>query len=267
MLRRTASESSLRTVLSADNYPSPYPNDVRRHQRLDYHLIDPQRPREPIFCKALTPAAAQEWAAFMRATATLGPPLPPNAPRPPRDWLETHPSGLEAPWIPPEKGLPDVPPWPQRIMLALARHPAIPLALRVVVWAFSLTALILGAKLLRNEFSDLPPARRTSPIMAVAVDSVALVYLILVARDEFSGGQVGLRDAGAKLRLILLDLFFIVFAAANLALAFDSLVEPDGGLAGLETQRSLAAVLLLALIAWMATFSVSALGIVSKVTG
>lgn len=72
------------------------------------------------------------------------------------------------------------------------------------------------------------------------------------------------------MRLIFLDLFFIVFDSANLSLAFESI---EGGcsnsIAGTgfcSLQKTLASVLLIALIAWLLTFSISVMRLVERVT-
>lgn len=105
--------------------------------------------------------------------------------------------------------------------------------------------------------------------MAIIVDSVALVYLVYITYDEYTGKPLGLRPAKAKLRLIFLDLFFIVFVSANLSLAFNALSDCKRE-AGKDKdsqvipsicaqQKALASVLLIELIAWLLTFAISVL--------
>lgn len=93
--------------------------------------------------------------------------------------------------------------------------------------------------------------------MAIIVDAIAMIYLIYITYDEYSGKPLGLRNAKAKMRLIFLDLFFIVFDSANLSLAFEAFGEDRycGEVCG--KQKALASVLLIALIAWLSTFSIS----------
>jgi hypothetical protein len=109
--------------------------------------------------------------------------------------------------------------------------------------------------------------------MAIIVDAVALVYLVYITWDEYTAKPLGLRSPAAKARLILLDIFFIVFDAANLSIAFESLSSVSGActLAEINQQISqkndaicdrqvaLACVLLVALLAWLMTFSISVL--------
>ena len=102
--------------------------------------------------------------------------------------------------------------------------------------------------------------------MAIIIDAIALVYIIYITRDEYTGKPLGLRSAKAKMRLIFLDIFFIVFDSANLSLAFEAITDakttppfcPLGQLV-CRQQEALASVLLIALVAWMMTFSISVL--------
>ena len=103
--------------------------------------------------------------------------------------------------------------------------------------------------------------------MAIVVDTVALVFLMYITYDEYTGAPLGLRSARAKMRLIFLDLIFIVFNSANLSLAYlgihannvcdipvDSQDKPI-----CQRQKGLASVLLIALLAWLLNFSTSVL--------
>lgn len=122
-----------------------------------------------------------------------------------------------------------------------------------------------------------------STYMAFIVDSIAVVYLLYITWDEYSSKPLGLRSFNAKMRLIFLDLLFIVFSSANLSLAFNTLSDQqwacysdpassnlsNNEAAALTTcvynkqicqrQQALCAMLLLALAAWLMTFSISVL--------
>ncbi|KAK2871823.1 hypothetical protein FQN49_002799 [Arthroderma sp. PD_2] len=115
--------------------------------------------------------------------------------------------------------------------------------------------------------------------MAIIFDAIALIYLVYITYDEYTGKPLGLRSATAKIRLIFLDLVFIVFASANLSLAFASLsdvnescstekrnraVDPRNDLI-CDRQKVLAAVLLVVLVAWLMTFMISALRVIERV--
>jgi len=154
----------------------------------------------------------------------------------------------------------------------------VPLILRLTVWIFSLCALALGGSIrhLANHFH-----RNSGPSadMAIIVDAVAMVYLVYITYDEYASKPLGLRSPKAKIKLMMLDIFFIVFDSANLSLAFaslsdahgscmsaiinDELDDRNGALCG--RQKALASVLLVALIAWLLTFSISIFRLVERV--
>lgn len=158
--------------------------------------------------------------------------------------------------------------WWKRLQRTVLHSPGIPLVFRTIVWCFSLVALALGSSI-HNRANDSEAGRLVSipsPNMAIIVDAIALVYIFYITYDEYSGKPLGLRSAKAKMRLIFLDLFFIVFDSANLSLAFGAVLDSDelceqGQLDSsiCQRQRALASVLLIALIAWLLTFSVSVL--------
>ncbi|KAL9583957.1 MAG: hypothetical protein Q9212_002407 [Teloschistes hypoglaucus] len=173
--------------------------------------------------------------------------------------------------------------WWKRMQRTIIRSPMIPLVLRSIVWTFSVAALAVAASIHRQT-----PGLQTSTEMAIAVDAFAMVYLLYITYDEYSGKPLGLRSARAKMRLIFLDLFFIVFDSANLSLAFEAISEEWA--CGTETpstsqtsqtsqkpqtpetsrictrQKTLASLLLIALIAWLLTFSISVFRLVERVT-
>ena len=140
----------------------------------------------------------------------------------------------------------------------------IPLVLRSIVWTFSVVALALGSSI--RHLTDHQKAHNTpSTDMAIIVDAVALVYLLYITYDEYTGKPLGLRSAIAKMRLIFLDLFFIVFDSANLSLAMEASRSGDQRSTCpfneniCDRQKALASVLLIALVAWLLTFSISVL--------
>jgi hypothetical protein len=162
--------------------------------------------------------------------------------------------------------------WHKRAQQTILRNPMIPLLLRMTVFTFSAVALGLGASIhQQSELYQIPQG--PSALLAMIVDAVALVYILYITYDEYTAKPLGLRAAKAKLTIILLDLFFIVFQSANLSLAFQTLSDPGeactpgtGGNLGDATnsgvcrkQEALASVLLIALIAWLNTFCVSVL--------
>jgi hypothetical protein len=142
----------------------------------------------------------------------------------------------------------------------------IQLVFRFFILFNSAIALGLGAGIYRQPFS--PGCKRGGSIyLAIIVDAFAIPYTFYIAWDEFSSKPIGLRKPASKLRLLLLDLVFIVFEGANVSLAFFALSDGNNvcstnGTCARETkscnmQKGLVAVLMVALVAWLATFIMS----------
>ncbi|PGH06317.1 hypothetical protein AJ79_06560 [Helicocarpus griseus UAMH5409] len=159
-----------------------------------------------------------------------------------------------------------------RAQSKILKSPMVPLIIRLTVFIFCAVALSLGGSI-RHFSSKFNHPQGPSTDMAIVVDAVALVYLVYITYDEYTGKPLGLRPAKAKMRLIFLDLIFIVFASANLSLAFESLSDVQGACTAGEVnrkfdprndiicdrQKALASVLLIVLIAWITTFAISVL--------
>ncbi|KIW24706.1 uncharacterized protein PV07_10406 [Cladophialophora immunda] len=191
--------------------------------------------------------------------------------------------------------------WYKRAQFYILRNPFIPLAFRLTVLSFAIVALGLGASIYHEtgkitKCIKQAPDRRTaecaqrvgptatdyyrdpSGLMAVIVDAIAIVYTIYITYDEYFSKPLGLRPARAKVRLMLLDLFFIVFQSANLSLSFESLTVDEGACKTGDSLRTagrfesicdraeaLSGVLLVSLTAWLMTFSVSVLRLVERI--
>ncbi|KIW73645.1 hypothetical protein PV04_01744 [Phialophora macrospora] len=191
--------------------------------------------------------------------------------------------------------------WYKRAQFTVLRNPFIPLIFRMIVLVFAIAAMALGASIY-HETGKIsrciaePPESRSpdcierigptatdyyrdpSGLMAIIVDAIAIVYTVYITYDEYFSKPLGLRPARAKVRLVLLDLFFVVFQSANLALSFESLTV-DEGACKVPTQpttagrfdnicdraESLSSVLLVSLTAWLLTFSVSVLRLVERI--
>jgi len=163
----------------------------------------------------------------------------------------------------------------------LLRNAFVPLALRIFVLVTSIIALALGIAIFEGfkplKIHDRDCRRGATTYLAIIVDVFAIPYTMYIALDEFKSKPIGLRSPGAKLRLLLLDLIFIVFEAANVALAFQVLsstnfVCSDSDECGTDTrvcdkQKGLVAVLMIALVAWLSTFMVSLVRLMYKVGG
>jgi hypothetical protein len=190
--------------------------------------------------------------------------------------------------------------WYKRIQFTTLRNPFVPLAFRFTVIAFALIAIGLGASIFQETGKIVvciqqEPGQRSpycesligndkvlyyrdpAALMAIIVDVIAVLYSIYITYDEYFSKPLGLRSAKAKVRLVLLDLFFIVFQSANLSLSFESLTVDEGACqVGDERAtstkfdnvcsrgRALASVLIVSLVAWMMTFSVSVLRYVDR---
>ncbi|KAI7192118.1 hypothetical protein KC363_g3489 [Hortaea werneckii] len=183
----------------------------------------------------------------------------------------------------------------------LLKNPFVPLAFRVAVLAFAAASLGVAARLYQNinhankdQNADNQCATRASTYMAICVGAIAMPYLGYITWDEYMSKPLGLRSASTKTLLLLCDLYFVVFAASNLSLAFDALYDRRWACYGdnyviLQTgegnatnpvynvpatcpnnqnicyhQKSLSGVLFVSLIAWLMTFSISVMRVVEK---
>ena len=98
--------------------------------------------------------------------------------------------------------------------------------------------------------------------MAIVVDVFAMIYTVYITVDEYISKPLGLRSVRAKLRLMFLDLLFIVLGAANLALAMEGISHGQGcgsddSVKTCHLQKALAGVLQIVLVAWLVTFAIS----------
>jgi len=163
----------------------------------------------------------------------------------------------------------------KRVQHILLMHPLVPLMFRVMVLTTSIIALGISASV--HHLSDNYTYRQNpSTTMAIVVDVVAIPYILYVTWDEYTGKPLGLRSPKTKIRLVLVDLFFIIFESANLALAFGALTDDNGSCRKGENGanaivcdrvKALCGILMVALIAWNLTFSVSIFRLVERVGG
>ena len=187
-----------------------------------------------------------------------------------------------------------------RLHRMLMRNPFVPLLIRLIVLAFCTAALSLGGAIFQESERLNPPSKpgnspagvnedyvcnqQPSTYMAFIVDAAAVIYLCYITWDEYTSKPLGLRSSKAKMRLLFLDLLFIVFSAANLSLAYSTLTDrqwacyPQAGPGNLNNnnvqaarsvcikndrlcarQKALCGVLTIAEIAWLITYSISTL--------
>lgn len=170
----------------------------------------------------------------------------------------------------------------------------VPLFCRMFIVVLCVIALSLAARIYSNSnisyygsdtsssstYKKYALGQQPSTIMAIVVNSIAVLFEVFVAVDEFKGEPLGLRDPLGKLRLILLDLLFIIFSSANLAIAFGSMFDDDwvclGGAPSTTSspkinyicrkQRTLSSFLFLILCTWVVTFTISIVRVVNKVS-
>lgn len=167
-------------------------------------------------------------------------------------------------------------------------NPLVPLLLRILILIFCVAALALACTIYVNstkKYEDFKVPQQASTIMAIVVNCFAVVYVVYIAYDEYSGKPMGLRNPLGKMKLIMLDLFFIIFSSANLSLAFNSLTDrewvchdanstvlkemgifypPVSSLC--RRQKALTSFLILALFMWVLTFTISIIRVVERVT-
>lgn len=152
----------------------------------------------------------------------------------------------------------------------LLMDPLVPLFLRAIVFAFSAAGIGIGG-VIHHYRTTYDIRQGPSATMAIVVDAVALVYLVYVTYDEYTSRPLGLRSPRSKMRLIFLDVFFIIFDSVNLGLAFDALTDVQDSCRTVEInqlvspanskicekQKALASVLIVALVAWVMVFATS----------
>lgn len=240
-------------------------------------LYDHQRERIPPLPSGSVRETGSRWKAFTDASAypaitaeggeiVTEEWLIQNGPDYSRPWLAGEHEGGD-----PEKGIRlfrvKRRAWYIRVQRTVLRNPLVPMIIRLNVFSFSALALGLASVIHHETDKENNKAQETpSTNMAIIVDAIAMVYLLYITYDEYSGKPLGLRSASAKMRLILLDLFFIVFDSANLSLSFEAVEgEACQRAAGYKEdhicnlQRGLASVLFVALVAWLLTFAISVL--------
>ena len=179
----------------------------------------------------------------------------------------------------------DVLPTMKRLFI---HNPLVPLLLRILILIFSVCALALACTIYtksRQKYKGSAIEQQPSTIMALVVQCVAIVYVIYIAYDEYSGKPLGIRNPLGKMKLIMLDLLFIIFMSANLSLTFNTLYDdewvcqndntPQLAQLGIyypsvssicRRQRALAAFLFMVLCLWVLTFTISIVRVVDRVS-
>ena len=286
----TLDEEDEGILSTADIEPPASPSNVRiaHHNHLPTstfwgsnsqrgRLHDHQRDSTPPLPRGTVLDTSSRWRGF--ATSSMYPrsSLDLDGERVSEEWFARNAADYSQPWLEgnnegdEEKGASTVfksrkkrRAWYLRFQRTILRSPIVPVVIRMIVFGFAMTALGLAGDIHHLTKRDLYHSSTPSTKMAIIVDAIALAYLLYITYDEYSGKPLGLRSAKAKMRLIFLDLFFIVFASANLSLAFQAVGDEDGCGLVCTRQEALAGVLLVVLVAWLLTFSISVMRSVFK---
>lgn len=117
--------------------------------------------------------------------------------------------------------------WKPHVSNFIDNNRTLPLAFRMIILILSLVSLGLSVRIFQNSsnYSDETQGsipQQPSTIMAICVNTIASVYTAYIAQDEFKSAPIGLRNISDKIKLICLDLIFVIFSSANLALAFNT---------------------------------------------
>lgn len=168
--------------------------------------------------------------------------------------------------------------WRPKLLESIRINSYFPLFFRLISLSLTTVALGLSAKLVVSTH-DNHVSQQPSPLMALIVQAVAIVYLIYITYDEFTSQPLGLRNPREKIKLILLDLIFIIFSSANLSLSFQSIYDsrwvcaenlyPGDLLSNslmCKNVKALTAFLLVTLVVWCINFSISVFRIVHVVS-
>lgn len=168
--------------------------------------------------------------------------------------------------------------WKPKLLDSIMTNSYFPLFFRLISISLSTIALGLSSRLVKlTKAFDI--SQQPSPLMAMIVQAVGILYLLYITYDEFTSQPLGLRDPTAKIRLVLLDLLFIIFSSANLSLSFQSIFDSrwvctvgsgpqellyDSSMC--NEVKALTAFLFLTLVAWCINFTISVFRIVHAVS-
>lgn len=162
--------------------------------------------------------------------------------------------------------------WRSKVIHTITQNSYIPLFFRVIL--LCLCAVSLGiAGHLTHATTELRLNQQPSPLMSTILQAVSIIYLLFVSYDEFTSQPLGLRDPKTKMRLVLLELFFIIFSSANVSLSFQSQYDTNWVCRASSNvynadlchqQRTLSGILTVAILVWCTTFTISLFRIVNS---
>lgn len=161
--------------------------------------------------------------------------------------------------------------WRSNLIKSIMENSYIPLFFRLLLITLSSIALGVSGRLVHSTITH-HMNQQASALMSLILQSVSIVYLLYISYDEFTSQPIGLRDPKAKIRLVLLDLLFIIFTSANVSLSFQSMYDSAwvckiGSLITKSSlcslQRTLSGILMLIIVFWCITFTISLFRIVN----
>lgn len=114
--------------------------------------------------------------------------------------------------------------WKPKLFQSMMTNAYLPLFFRMFSLCLTAVALGLSAKLVHVTRQN-HVRQQASPLMALIVQACSVIYLIYITYDEFFSQPLGLRNPRAKIRLLMFDLLFIIFSAANLSICFQSIYD------------------------------------------
>ncbi|KAH6673587.1 hypothetical protein B0J14DRAFT_591109 [Halenospora varia] len=284
--------------ISQDGYIDTYDDVSHREKKPETGFFGPKEPvrgrkwdhardGDPVIMQSGVLPSASPWRMYIKSSM-YGPAPAEDGRRVNEEFLQQQTPGYERPWRGDLDGAGD----PEKLSGLLYNkkqrrslfkrwqnlilmHPLVPLMFRMIVLTTSTIALGLSSSVFQlcRKYSY---PQNPSTTMAIVVDVVAIPYILYITWDEYTGKPLGLRSPKAKIRLVLLDLFFVIFESANVALAFAALTDDNGtcqvGNNGANHDicarvKALCGILTLALIGWSLTFAVSIFRLVERVGG
>lgn len=167
-------------------------------------LYDSQREWAPPTLSAPDSEIGSRWRAF--ADASAYPVVSENGRvLVDEEWLVQHGADYSQPWLAAagegDAGINGIHLWQSkrkawwvRAQRTILRNPVIPLVFRSVVFTFSAVALGLSGSIYHRTYSSENQENTPSTDMAIVVDAVALVYILYITYDEYTGKPLGLRS-------------------------------------------------------------------------
>ncbi|KAL8807986.1 MAG: hypothetical protein Q9200_004462 [Gallowayella weberi] len=207
------------------------------------------------------PPNTSQWAAFVRANRIPVLPGEEGTIISNSEQRRRHP-GDYAPWRGLSKRRPPKP-LPQRIRERIHNElmvlPFVLFYLRLIIFICSAAALALTVVIIYKDRA----LSTNSAMLAMVIDALAVVYTPIITWDDIRGAPLGSqrRPTTLKLSIMIYDLLFIIFEIANVGLAFWHPFRLKGEEPGYRQafieQWASAAVLVVALVAWISIFTIN----------